>query len=68
LMAERIVNIEAPFAIEKLNIVNALGQTMMQLENPDNSIQLPSEWTAGIYYMVFESAGKSTVSKIMIQG
>ncbi len=67
LMAERIVNIEAPFAIEKLNIVNALGQTMMQLENPANSIQLPSEWTAGIYYMVFESAGKSVVSKIMIQ-
>jgi hypothetical protein len=67
LMAERRVNIEAPFAIQKLNVVNALGQTVMQLENPENSIQLPSEWSAGVYYMVFETAGKSVVNKIMIQ-
>jgi hypothetical protein len=66
-LAERIVNIDAPFAIQKLNVVNALGQTMMQLENPAISIQLPSEWTAGVYYMVFETGGKSVVSKIMIQ-
>jgi hypothetical protein len=66
-LAERIVNIDAPFTVEKLSIVNALGQTMMQLENPENSIQLPSELAAGTYYMVFETVGNNIVNKIVIQ-
>jgi hypothetical protein len=66
-LAERIVNIDAPFTVEKLSIVNALGQTMMQLQNPENSIQLPSELAAGTYYMVFETVGNNIVNKIVIQ-
>jgi hypothetical protein len=67
LMAERIVNIDAPFTVEKLSIVNALGQTMIKFDNPQNSIQLPSELAAGTYYMVFETVGNNIVSKIVIQ-
>ena len=67
LLAERIVNIDAPFTVEKLSVVNALGQTMIKLDNPQNSIQLPSEWAAGAYYMVFETAGNNIVNKIVIQ-
>jgi hypothetical protein len=67
LLAERIVNIDAPFTVEKLSVVNALGQTMMKFENPENTIQLPSDWAAGTYYMVFETVGNNIVNKIVIQ-
>jgi len=67
LHAERIVNIDAPFTVEKLSIVNTLGQIMMKFDNPQNSVQLPSEWAAGTYYMVFETAGNNVVNQIVIQ-
>jgi hypothetical protein len=67
LIAERKINIDAPFSIEKLSILNAQGHQIVQFEKPENSINLPSDLSVGIYYLVFESNGENIVNKIIIQ-
>lgn len=58
--------IEPAKDLTRINILNSIGQTVLQFNNPENYLDV-SALKPGIYYVQLELNGKNEVLKIMVQ-
>lgn len=67
LSGNRILNINSSEKIEKVRIVNALGQELLLLEQPEAQLSLPSFWAAGFYTVLLETSNATIMRKLVIE-
>jgi len=67
LSGNHVLNISSSEKIEKIRIINTLGQELFLLEQPTSQFNLPSFWAAGFYTVLLETSDATLMRKLIIE-